>query len=358
MKSIQLYFIIYLILFLALIGSVVETYANYQETSAMVASSERVEQPPLEAGTYPWSVRSIDTQVVSKHWPNVSRAAIQEQVRLMSDLGVNYIAIGTPYDRVEEMRLWAQEIHALGLNVWFRSHWAQWEGDDGKPATLTPDEYLDRTGQFIRNNPDLFVAGDAFTVAVEAEQVGIGLGKRFLTWDQYRNFLLSEITVASLAFEELGLKGKIHTNWLSVNGWIVENQFTQEFVDKIGLIVVDHFVGQSNTIGSVDDTQAVITQTMQDLDRYHQKWNVPIMLGEWGYQIFQPVPDEKQEEVIAMLLSELATRPYIVGMNYWVHMGNSASIIGDEFGSNLRYRPGAMILQSFYDPIGAKGQAE
>ena len=29
-------------------------------------------------------------------------------------------------------------------------------------------------------------------------------------------------------------------------------------------------------------------------------------------------------------------------------------IIGDEYGSNLKYRPGAFTLKSFYDPIGAK----
>lgn len=354
MKNIKHYFIIYTILFIALAGSVIESISSYQRVGLSAIQVGDFVQPPLEAGKFPWAVRSIDTQVVSKHWPNVSRAAIQEQVGLVADLGVNYIAIGTPYDRVEEMRMWAQEIHKRGLNVWFRSHWAEWEGDDGKPATLSPDDYLYRTDQFIRNNPDLFVSGDSFTVAVEPEQVGVGLGKRFLTWDQYRSFLLSEITVANDAFNAIGLKGKVYTNWLSVNGWVVQNQFTQELVDRIGLLVIDHYVGQNKTIGDYSDALVVAQLTVNDLDAFYAQWNVPILLGEWGYQIFQDVPDSVQESVTRELLSKLSTRKYLVGMNYWVHMGNTASIIGDQYGSNLHYRPAAMILKSFYDPLGSK----
>ena len=67
-------------------------------------------------------------------------AITKEQVALIADLGVNYIAVGTPYERVEEIRMWSEEIHMRGLNVWFRSHWDEWEGDDGRPATMTPAE--------------------------------------------------------------------------------------------------------------------------------------------------------------------------------------------------------------------------
>ena len=202
-----------------------------------------------------------------------------------------------------------------------------------------------------KNNPDLFVPGDAFTMAVEPEQVGIGLGKRFLNWDQYRSFLLSQIALSNEAFESINLKNKIYTNWLSVNGWIVENQFTQEVADKLGLITVDHFVGQSKTIGDSTDTQLVVQQTMYDLDRFNARWNLPILLGEWGYQIFQSVPEEAQAKVVGELMAELAKRKYLVGINYWVHMGNSASLIGDQYGTNLKYRQAALVLKSYYEPL-------
>ncbi len=343
--------LIYTLIILALGGAAYETIANMRQTTESSKSMADYSQPPLSQGVYPWSVRSIDTQVISKHWPNVTRASIIEQVGLVSKLGVNYIAIGTPYDKIDEMRMWSEEIHKLGLHVWYRSHWDEWEGDDGKPATMTPEDYLYRTSQFIQNNPDLFQSGDSLTVAVEPEQVGVGLGKRFLTWDQYRTFMLAQVIVANESFDKIGLKGKVYTNWLSVNGWVVENQYTPELVDKLGLIVVDHFVGQSKTIGEFNDPQDLVRQTMHDLDTYHARWNVPILLGEWGYQIFQPVTDENQANVIDLLLSQLRTRNYLVGMNYWVHMGNTASIMGDEFGTNLKYRKGATVLKSFYEPL-------
>lgn len=313
--------------------------------------SKKYTQPTLVSGKYPWSVRSIDTQVISKHWPDVNRDSIKEQVVILKDLGVNYIAIGTPYDRLDDLKMWTDEIHAQGLNVWFRSHWARWEGDDGKPAVMLPDEYLSSTHDFILNNPELFVEGDAFTACVEAEQVGVGLGKRFLTWDDYRKFLLSEISVTSDAFEEIGLSGKVYTNWLSMNGWVVENQLNEEVVSKIGLITVDHFVGQSETIGGIESVDSVVKQTVEDLDEFYEKWKTPILLGEWGYQIHQEVTDERQAFIIKRLFEELKTKEYLVGVNYWVHMGNSAALIEDEYGTNLQPRKSASVVKSYYAPL-------
>lgn len=353
MKLFKRNIILYIFLIIALCGSIFELYQSLQKNTFITQNDGDFSQPPLKEGRFPWSVRSVDTQVISKHWPKVTRDSIKEQVKLIADLGVNYIAIGTSYDRVDEMRMWAEEIHGLGLNVWFRSHWDEWEGDDGKPATLSPDEYLNRTSQFIKNNPDLFLPGDSFTVAVEPEQVGVGLGKRFLTWDQYRNFLLSQVVTANEAFDTIGLKGKVHTNWLSVNGWIVENQFTPELVSKLGLITVDHFVGQNKTIGDFSDSNTTVKMTLDDLDSFNKKWNVPILLGEWGYQIFQPVSEDLQDSVINDFLGELTKRKYLVGINYWVHMGNTASLIGDEYGTNLKYHKAALTIQSFYDPLTA-----
>lgn len=345
--------LIYIVLAAILIG--VAYTAVVGSRSKVIAESltgiNTYAQPPLPAGKFPWTVRSIDTQVVSKHWPDVSREAIREQVMMIKDLGANYVAIGTPYDKVDELKMWAEEAHSQELNVWFRSHWAAWEGDEGRPATMQPNEYLQSTKQFIIANPDIFKLGDSFTMAVEAEQVGVGLGKRFLTWDEYRNFLLAEISISNEAFKEIGLGGKIHTNWLSVNGWVVENQFTDELVKHLGLIVVDHFTGQTNTIGQPDDPDEVVEKTMKDIGSYYRRWNVPIMIGEWGYQIYQKVPEDVQAEVVEKMLNELRSRSYIVGMNYWTHMGNSASLIGDEYGANLKYREAAYVIKTFYNPL-------
>lgn len=344
--------LIYIILGAILIGVIYSAVvgAKSKVMAESLAGVDAYAQPPLLPGKFPWTIRSIDTQVVSKHWPDVSRDAIKVQVMMIKDLGANYVAVGTPYDKVDELKMWAEEAHAQGLNVWFRSHWASWEGDEGLPATMQPNEYLESTKQFILANPELFKSGDSFTVAVEAEQVGVGLGKRFLTWDDYRNFLLAEIIVANEAFKEIGFEREIHTNWLSVNGWVVENQFTEELVKHLGLIVVDHFTGQTQTIGQIEDPNEVVEKTMRDIASYYRRWKVPILIGEWGYQIYQKVPEEVQAEVVGKMLSELRNSTYIVGMNYWTHMGNTASLIGDEYGANLKYRKAADIIKMYYDP--------
>ena len=296
-----------------------------------------------------WTVRSIDTQVVSRHWLRVPKDSIREQIRLLKDLGVNYIAVATPYDRNLELKAWVDEIHSQGLSVWFRSHWAQWEGDDGMQAILSPQEYLDKTIDFITTNRELFKEGDAFTVSVEPEQVGVGIGRRFLTWDNYRQFILDQISYANKAFTKIGLHHKIHTNWISVNGWIVENAFTQELVDKLGLIVIDHYSQQNQTIGNWENPAIYTDMMSRDLDRYYNQWKKPILLGEWGYQIFQESEEQKQAEVIYEVFKMLQTKPYLIGVNYWVHMGHHSRIIGDEYGSNLEYRLGALAIKDFYD---------
>ncbi len=350
MKSFKQLLTIYTVLILILIGSIFGTYVSVHKNTIVTAQTADYSQPILPGSEGDWKIQSIDTQIISKNWPNVTQAAIHEQITLLKALGVNYIAVDTPYDRVDELKMWTDEIHLQGLHVWFRSHWDGWEGDDGQPATLLPDQYLSSTEKFIEANPNLFKPGDSFTVAVEPENVGVGLGKRFLTWDIYRSFLLNQVSIANEGFAKINLKNKIYTNWISVNGWVVDNEFTPELAKNLGLITVDHYVGQNSTIGDYGDSNTIVNQTMTDLDRFHSRFEVPILLGEWGYQIFQTVPDELQAQVIQSMFTALKTRNYIVGVNYWTHMGNTASIIGDQYGSNLKYRQGAIVIQSFYLP--------
>jgi hypothetical protein len=340
-KSLFLYLFLFTTLFFSISQLVEASNLHFNKAKADFS------QPPLPVSKN-WYVKSIDTQVVSKHWQNVPPASIREQVTLIKALGVNYVAIATPYDRALELQLWADEIHKQDLHVWFRSHWAEWEGDDGKPATMSSEEYLVKTKQFIIDNPTLFKEGDAFTIAVEPEQAGVGLGKKFKDWDAYRQFLLDEITYANQGFKEIGLTRKIHTNWLSVNGWIVENVFTPELVDKLQLITIDHYPEQSKTIGQLEDINQLAETESADLDRFYHKWRKPILLGEWGYHIYQEVDDKRQAEVIEHVLETIQNKPYIVGLNYWVHMGNPSRIINDEWGGNLSYREGAQTLKDIF----------
>ncbi len=299
----------------------------------------------------PWKVRSIDTQVVSRHWTNVPRESIATQIQMLAHLNVNYVAIATPYDRVEEMRMWVEEIHNQGLHVWFRSHWNEWEGDDKAVPRMTSEQYLEQTRQFIADHKDLFKPGDAFTMSVEPEQVGVGLGKRFANWEEYRIFVLNQILVANQAFEGIGMKHQIFTNWISTNGWVVKNAFTKEFVQHLGLVTVDHYPEQTATIGEKDNIPEMVAAMSRDLDEMYRQWNVPILLGEWGYQIHQEVSDDFQAKMIEEMMAMLATKKYLVGVNYWVHMGHYSRIIGDRYGADLQYRPAADVIRRWYQTM-------
>jgi len=339
-KNHKNYKAIFIFLILIILTVVTVFYAKYSSAKSVniALDSSNLKSSGIQ-------IKSIDTQVVSKHWGEIDPEKVKEQIKTIKDLGVNYIAISTPYDDPELMKVWVDEIHHQGLNVWFRSHWLNWEGDDNHPSDMTMAEYLSKTKEFIKSHPSYFHEGDAFTVCVEPEQVFTARDTDVYDWYSYNKFLIDQIDIANAAFADIELAGKIHTNWISMNGWVVENGLTQEAVDKMGLITVDHYSNQKVILppGVVADHLGA------DLDRMYQKWQKPILLGEWGYNIEQEVTDFDQREVVRESLSVLNGKKYLVGLNYWAHMGNSSRIINDKDGTNLSYRPAAIILRDFYN---------
>ncbi len=290
-------------------------------------------------------VRSIDTQVVSKHWNMTDKSEIRVQIDKIKDLGINYVAISTPYDHLDQMKIWTEAIHEAELNVWFRSHWLNWEGDEGQPSDMSMQEYLAKTSEFIKANPTLFKEGDSFTVCVEPEQIFVARKTNVYDWSAYNSFVVNQIQVANAAFSAIDLDKKVHANWISMNGWVVENGLTKDTVNKMGLITIDHYTNQKVIIPSVE----FASDLEKDLKRIHDKWNKPIILGEWGYNIEQEVSDLQQKEVVSESLKKLSSLDFIIGLNYWNHMGNSSRLIDDQKGINLQYRPAALELKSYYN---------
>ncbi|MFA7253156.1 MAG: hypothetical protein WC107_01215 [Patescibacteria group bacterium] len=289
-------------------------------------------------------IRSIDTQIVSKHWENVDENDIKEQVLMIKNLGANYIAVSTPYDNPATLKLWADSIHNAGLNVWFRSHWLDWEGDNNHQSVMKVEDYLKKTGDFIQANPAFFRQGDAFTVCVEPEQVFTARKIQVFDWYGYNKFVIDQIDIANASFTEIGLSGQIHTNWISMNGWVVENGLSQEAVDKMGLITVDHYSNEKTIV-----PPAVLADKMaSDLERMYEKWQKPIILGEWGYNIEQEVDDYTQKQTVEETLNRLSNLRFLVGINYWDHMGNSSRLINDVDGVRLEYRPSALTVRDFF----------
>jgi hypothetical protein len=301
-----------------------------------IAPAGRLNQSGLQ-------IKSIDTQIVSKHWQKTDRESIKEQVSMLRDLGANFIAISTPYDRPEELTIWADEIHKAGLSVWFRSHWLNWEGDEDHSSNMTAHEYLTKTTDFIESHPVLFKEGDAFTMCVEPEQVFTARKETVFDWYSYNKFLIDQIDYSDHAFSNIGLSGKIHTNWISMNGWVVENGLNAESVKKMGLITVDHYPDQEE-----QNPAKMAESLVLDLTRMHEKWQVPIILGEWGYNIQNNVSEEIQNAMISEVLHRLKELDFLVGFNYWTHLGGSSNIIDDQNGSNFSYRTSALKLQKFF----------
>lgn len=305
------------------------------------------EQHSVYAAPTDWQVKSMDTQIISKCWNNVPQDSIDKQVAMLKDLGVNYIAIGTPYDRPDEMAKWTNSIHNAGLRVWFRSHWLNWEGDEGQAKNLSTAEYLNKTKQFIVDHPNLFKSGDSFTMNVEAENVGLGSDKPFADWSAYNQFLRDEIDYSNSAFEQIGVNN-VATNWLSMNGWIIENALEQSTVDKMGMITADHYPPQGSGSNLISINEMADNMS-KDLDRFHAKWGKPIMIGEWGYHIDTDVSDDQQKQATEAIYNVFASKNYIFGVNYWDHMGNNTRIINDSGGTPTGYRPAADVIKSYYN---------
>ena len=290
-------------------------------------------------------VRSVDTQIVSKNWQNTSRDSIASQVSLIKNMGANFVAISTPYDQADELSIWADEIHKAGLHVWFRSHWLNWEGDQSSAPTMTSATYLSQTSDFIKSHPSIFKSGDAFTVCVEPEQIFVVKKTKSFDADSYNKFLIDQIDTADKAFAEIDMGGKVYTNWISLNGWVVLNGLQQSAVDKMGVITVDHYPDQSGDLTAEESA----LKLSNDLKSFYQKWHKPIILGEWGYNIQHEVLDTEQSEYVQATLNQLSNLNFLLGLNYWDDMGNTARLINDTNGKITTERPAAQVLTDFYD---------
>lgn len=331
-------FFIWLILFFIPIANI--TYAMLKDPT-----NDRLFHAKSLDFTYQGlEIKSVDTQIISKHWGSLDQAKIADQVLMIKNLGANYIAISTPYDHQEIIKIWANEIHRAGLNVWFRSHWLRWEGDDGLPSDMSKSEYLAQTRNFILDNQELFKEGDSFTVCVEPEQVYVARNLTISDWKGYNKFIIDQMDVADQAFSEIGLEDKIHTNWISMNGWVVEHGLEQETVDRMGLITIDHYPDQDRQMGAIERADRLAN----DLQKVYKKWQKPIILGEWGFNILNEVSDGEQKEVLSYTFGRLKEMPFVIGINYWSHLGNTSRIIDDTEGRNLLYRPAAFTLKEYF----------
>ncbi len=308
--------------------------------------------PPTPTGVLhqPWNIQSVSSMKETKDRVCNQRSAsfIQQWVNEAANLGVNYIAVETPYDNpscgnaVAYTTAWVQAIHARGLHVWHRHMPLAFEGIYNTPKNPSID-YLQLISSYIRANPTLFQDGDIFTPIPEPQNGGIqGITYCsnsiciFPSAAGFNQWLRSAMTTSAGAFQQIGLGGRIKIGYFGFDGFVTWGDNNPDWhgiledatIAQMGNITIDHYPEL------VGDTMA------NDLNELQARYpTTPIIIGEWGTVTGGNTVQQVQDSMGA------ARRTNIVGFNYW-HMGvgGNEGLINEDFSHNPQYA----TVQSFF----------
>jgi hypothetical protein len=262
-------------------------------------------------------------------------AFVNKWVTTAKDLGVNYVAIETPYDSplcansVTYTKRWVDSVRSAGLNVWHRHMPLQFEGiyDTAKSANV---DYLLLIKNYIKANPTLFKSGDIFTPIPEPQNGGIqGVTYCsqgvciFNSKESFNKWLRDAIDVSNQSFSDIGLGGKIKVGYYGFDGFVAWGDNNPDWdgiledatISKMGNITIDHY-------------PELVGDTMEnDLNELQNKYpNTKIVIGEWGAVVSNNQQNQVQNSMTASM------RKNVVGFNYWhMGMGGNEALIEDSF---------------------------
>ncbi len=309
----------------------------------MVAASRMFYHPssvPKPPAPRVLSIRSIDTMKYSRdlareklHDPAFV-AVINQQMKDIAGAGANYVAIDTPYDRefIPFLREWVTAARHDGLHVWFRGNFSGWEGWFGYPS-ITRQEHVGLTRNFILNNPTLFADGDIFTPCAECENGGPGDPRQTGDVVLYRQFLIAEKNTSSQAFLQIGKN--VQAGYFSMNFDVARMIMDQPTAAAVGgVVVIDHYVKSPKQLAA--DVQIIAGQS-----------GGQVILGEFG----APIPDingqmndQQQADWINQALSWLSGLPEVDGVNYWTSFGGSTAL----WNNNGQPKPAVAVITNYY----------
>jgi hypothetical protein len=298
-----------------------------------------------------WLIQSVSSMKETKDKVcNPDNATfINQWVNMAIDLGVNYVAVETPYDNptcgdsLAYTKAWADDIHSKGLNVWHRHMPLAFEGIYSTPKNSSND-YLNQIYNYIIANPTLFKAGDIFTPIAEPQNGGIngitycangicifsGAGS-FNTW------LRDAMTISQNAFSAIGLGGgQVKIGYYGFDGFVAWGDNNPDWHG----ILEDSTIAMMGNI-TIDHYPEIVGDTMEnDLNELQARYpNTPIIIGEWG----TITGGDVQSQVLTSM--QAAKRPNVVGFNYWhMGMGGNEALILDGFVKNIQFDE----VQSFY----------
>lgn len=291
-----------------------------------------------------WQYQCIDTMKTSRdrarNWQEANDAHrdIALQVRAITSLGANCIAIDTPYDPefLPYLKAWVKESRRQKLSIWFRGNFSSWEGWFNYKKGMSSDELFNKTTRFIVDNPDLFADGDIFTPAPEGENGGPFNQVEKDEHAAYRKFLLQEQQIAKDAFAKIGKK--VEVNWMSMNGGLAKRMFDQPTIDGLGKVVtLDHYIRSAPEMGEF-------------IEYFAKNYGAKTIIGEFGAPIPEingPMTEDQQALFVDALFQQLYKhKDNVIGINYWVLYDSSTALYNPDFSE----RKAADVVRKYFIP--------
>jgi len=304
-------------------------------------------QTTIESSSCLWQICSIDTMKDSRDLalqelnnPSYD-AEITKQMQLIKATGANYVAIDTPYDDqfLPYLTRWVTAARAAGLHVWFRGNWSNWEGWFGYPKTMTPQEHLKKTSDFIISHPDLFADGDIFDACPECENAGY--------WPQpagnqaYNQFLQEQHQTDEQAFAKIGKN--VYANIESIIGGRAKEVVDKSTTDALShTIAIDHYISDPNNM-------------VVYVDYFYNNLQAKVLVSEFGAPIPDingPMTEDQQATFVNQVFSQLFRHNrMVVGVNYFVLTDGSTALLNNDDSPRKVYE----VIKKYFTPAVVSG---
>lgn len=344
-----------------------------------------ISKSPVSAQTSAsWQIKSVDAMKVTRDALCPTRRKdltyINNWLDKAKELGVDYIAISTPYsnptgtptdcalgvatsDTISYTADWVNAIRAKGFKIWHRHTFPEFEGMYARPKVLGIN-YLPLIDSYIRSNPGFFAEGDIFTPIPEPQNGGIrgttfcaAPGCQFdgVTDDEARAkfnlFLRDSMTTSESAFSTIGLGNKIKIGYFGFSGFVGWGHQHSYWLPRCGILEPESIMAMGNI--TIDHYPQAVGTTMQnDLAELKncitQKVGtasasqIPIVIGEWG----TTGSTGGEEQLVLDTMNAAANEAKVVGFNYWTlgPGGGNESLINADFTNRLQFDE----VQSFF----------
>lgn len=323
--------------------------------------SESSSNPVLVSSQTVKLALSVSTMNQSKDRLRAPRSSdeIVKMVAKVKNLGSTHIGIETPYDSVPGTdslaytKEWISEARNANLKIWHRHMPINFEGIYDQPQINTPNVYTEQIVKYIKDNKDLFQAGDIFTPIPEPQNSGVGgmnscpKGCMFKDVTEFNQWLVDVVTKSRAAFNEIGLGDQVKVVCCGFDGfmtwgdnnpdWQGKSFLYPETIAALGSISIDHYPTGGDTMA-------------KDLSEFRAKWpNVDLWISETG-----SIPESggglNIEGVTKMILDGIRANIDIIKGFQWFQLGpaSSEALVSDDGKGDFSPNEQFDEVQEFY----------